>query len=247
MERYIQQQEIYMKTVISGALGVYLLLGAVAQAQPHSPPELRPEPRFKLEALSFKAINETGSDRLGSDEVYVSIHVPTHKVATRSQIYRNVDVGETRHFPLDQSCILPIAGLNRPTTLFGNKGETWSCLVDGAAGPFSFTVVLREKDPCDFFPFLCFSHGVLPGAEPPPIDQTDDLIGRREVVYSMEELTALHVGQVLEESVWLRPCETSCSSWEAEYQFTWRLTRLPDVQPVMPPIGNSLTSADQGL
>ena len=44
-----------MKTVITGTLGAYLLLGAVAQAQPML------EPRFKLEALRFHAINETGN------------------------------------------------------------------------------------------------------------------------------------------------------------------------------------------
>jgi hypothetical protein len=31
-----------------------------------------PEPRFKLEALRFRALNETGIDRFGSDEVYPS-------------------------------------------------------------------------------------------------------------------------------------------------------------------------------
>jgi hypothetical protein len=232
-----------MKTVSSGALGVYLLLGAVAQAQPaHNPPiGLNPEPRFKLEALRFKAINETGIDLLGSDDVYVTIHVPTHKVATRSKIYHNVDAGETTHFPLDQSCILPIANLSGPTTLYGNKGDTWSCAVGGAPGPFSFTVVFREKDSCSYhLPLPCFSHGVAPGAEPPPIDQTDDLIGRREVVYSMQELMALQVGQVLEESIWLSPpCpveSTECGQpgTAAEYQFTWRITRLPDAQPATP-------------
>jgi hypothetical protein len=58
----------------------------------------------------------------------------------------------------------------------------------------------------------------------------------------MEELTALQVGQVMEESIRLRPCTStgatvfSCSSWEAEYQFTWRLTRLPDAEPVVGPV-----------
>jgi hypothetical protein len=242
-----------MKAVISGTLGVYFLLGAFAQAQPvHNPPNsLIPEPRFKLEALRFKAINETGYDwpGLGSDEVYVTIHVPTHKVATRSQIFGDVDAGVTKYFPLEQSCILPIAGLSGPTTLYGypagmaNKipgvPDTWSCSEAGAPGPFSFTVVFREKDPCDFgIPILaCFSHGVAPGSEPPPIDETDDLIGRRVVIYSMQELQALQVGEVLEESIWLTPSclngennECGQSGTDAEYQFTWRITRLPDAQ-----------------
>jgi hypothetical protein len=239
-----------MKTVISGALGAYLLLGAVAQAQPaHNPPiGLNPEPRFKLEALSFKALNETGDDWPFSDEVYVTIWVPAQKVATRSQIYHNVDAGETKHFPLDQSCILPIANLSGPTLLKGNRGDTWTCATFGAPGPFSFTVVLREKDRCDhYLPLgICFDNGILPGEEPPPINRVDDLIGRREVVYSMEELMALHVGQVLEESVWLSPpCPSDrdvCEFDDTVYQFTWRITRLPDAQPTTPPVVGPLTS-----
>jgi hypothetical protein len=71
---------------------------------------------------------------------------------------------------------------------------------------------------------------------------TCEVIGQHEVVYSMEELIALQVGQVLEESIRLRPCIKPapqvyyCAPWEAEYQFTWRLTRLPDAEPVVGPI-----------
>jgi hypothetical protein len=232
-----------MKTVIGGALGTYLLLGAVAHAQPaHNPPSgLNPEPRFKLEALRFKALNETGLDFWPfSDEVYVSIHVPTHKVATLSKIYNDVDAGETNHFPLDQSCILPIADLSAPTTLHGENGETWRCAAGGAPGPFSFTVVFREKDPCNWGPWSCFEHGVpVPeGDEPPPINGADDLIGRSEVVYSMQELIALQVGQVLEESIWLypgcRPLPCGTPGTDALYQFTWQITRLPDAQVATP-------------
>src|SRR5262249_34027438 len=148
---------------------------------------------------------ETGSNFPGSDEVYVTIHVPGH-AATRSKIFGDVDAGETNHFPLDQRCIFPIAGVNGPTMLEGFKGDTWTCAFGGAvvAGPFfSFTVLLHEKDPCGFPP--CWGHGVSPGEEPPAIHLQDDLIGRRVVVYSMEELIALHVGQNLEESVRLSP------------------------------------------
>ena len=55
------------------------------------------------------------------------------------------------------------------------------------------------------------------------------------MVYSMEELTALHVGQVVEESVRLGwdVCHNSFPFQGcAKYDFTWRLTRLPDAEPV---------------
>ena len=63
------------------------------------------EPRFKIEALGFRALNETGVDRFGPDEGYVTIHVPALDVATRTQVFEDVNAGETRSIPLDQSWI----------------------------------------------------------------------------------------------------------------------------------------------
>jgi hypothetical protein len=221
-----ETQETYMKPLITGAVGVCLLLSTEAGAQV--------EPGFKLEALSFKAIHETGRNWPGSDEVYVTIHVPGH-AATISKIFGDVDAGETHRFPVDQSCIYPIAGLNGPTVLHGHFGATWTCDSFGAAVPdrFSFTVVLREKDsPCPPPPLGCFEPGFspVPGGEPGPIHDVDDLIGRREVVYSKEELIALHRGQELVESVRLSPpCPVGqdvCDASDTDYQFTWRITRI---------------------
>jgi hypothetical protein len=223
-----ETKETYMKRLMIGALGVCLLLSTEAGAQV--------EPRFVLEAISFKAIHETGSNWPGSDEVYVTIHVPGH-AATRSRIFGNVDAGETMHFPRDQRCIFPIAERNGPTFLDGYRGDTWHCARAGGfagaaiAGPFfSFTVALRERDHCGgFFPPSCFGPGVAPGEEPGPLDIGDDLIGRREVVYSREELIAMHVRQTLVESVRLSPpCPVGqdvCEASDTEYQFTWRITR----------------------
>jgi hypothetical protein len=208
-----------MRRLITGAVGVCLLLSTEAGAQV--------EPRFELSAISFKAIHETGSNWPGSDEVYVTIHVPGH-AATVSKIFGDVDAGETKRFPVDQRCIFPIDGLNGRTLLLGYRGDTWTCAFRGAAiaGPFfSFTVVLREKDSCP----ACLEHGAVPGAEPGPIEPDDDLIGRHVVVYSREELIALHRGQELVESIWLSPpCPVGqdvCEATDTEYQFTWRITR----------------------
>jgi hypothetical protein len=110
-------------------------------------------------------------------------------------------------------------------SLRGDLGDTWSCSFGGAPGPFSFEVEIREVD---------FHEESL---------WDSDLIGKYSVVYSLEELLALQVGQVVEESVKLGPCHeyndpagTVCNPWDAVYVFTWRLTRLPDATtPVMSP------------
>ena len=150
-----------MKTFIAGTIAACLLLpvigsGALADAARNSPIGAQPGnlspgalARFKLEAVSFGALDETGwFDWTGSDEVYVSIHVPARNVATISQVFEDINTDEARNIPSDQNCILPIAGVTGPKGFFGHMGDRWSCSPDGAAGPFSFTVVLREKDGC---------------------------------------------------------------------------------------------------
>jgi hypothetical protein len=219
-----------MKRLMIGALGVCLLLSTEAGAQV--------EPRFVLEAISFKAIHETGSNWPGSDEVYVTIHVPGH-ASTRSKIFGNVDAGETMHFPRDQRCIFPIAERNGPTLFQGHKGDTWHCVRAGGfagaaiAGPFfSFTVVLRERDECPAWTGVgCFAPGTAPGVEPGPLEVGDDLIGRHEVVYSREELIGMQVHQTLVESVSIRPptCPVGqdvCEASDTAYLFTWSITRV---------------------
>jgi hypothetical protein len=75
-----------------------------------------------------------------------------------------------------------------------------------------------------------FVHGYAPGMELGRIATFDDYIGRHRVEYSLEELTALQVGQ--------SKVEGSLVSGGADgvYEFTWRITRLPDAQPVVGPV-----------
>jgi hypothetical protein len=233
-----------MKTLIIGTVSACLLLpiiGAGAQADAAripaigalQPADLPPGAlaRFKLEAVSFHAVDETGwFDFTGSDEVYVSIHVPARNVATISQVFEEIDTGVTTNIPSGQSCILPIAGVTGPKTFDGYAGDRWSCSPEGAPGPFSFTVVLREKDGCIHFTSWCgFPAGERPGQEPEPIDPVDGLIGRHTVNYSMEELLALQVGQSKVEN-------SLVSGGDGIYQFDWRITRLPDAEPVVGPV-----------
>jgi hypothetical protein len=104
-----------MKMFISGTVGAFLLLPVIGAGAQPQPPNVTPGAlaRFKLEAVSFHAISETGwSNWPGSDEIYVNIHDPARQVATRSRLFEGVQAGQTRDFPSDQSCILPIAGVS---------------------------------------------------------------------------------------------------------------------------------------
>jgi hypothetical protein len=235
--------EMNMKTFISGTVSALLLLaiiGAGAQAQPSNaaqPSNVTPGAlaRFKVEAVSFDAVDETGwFDWTGHDEVYVAIHVPDRQIATYSQIFWGVDSGEGRDIPSDQNCILPIAGVSGPTTLDAGGGRSnpvdrWSCSNDGAPGPISFTVWLYEKDDCPPV-FSCFDPGTVPGGTPEPHSE-DDLLGSHTVTYSMEELLKLQVGESK-----VRGSLVTGGGDSSTYDFNWRITRLPDAEPVVSPV-----------
>jgi hypothetical protein len=224
--------EINMKTLIIGTVGACLLLPIIgADAQPLAP-NVTPGAlaRFKVEAVSFHAISETGwSNWPGSDEIYVNIHDPARQVATRSRLFEGVDAGQTKKFPSDQKCILPIAGVSGPTTFnaYKNPGDRWSCSNAGAPGPLSFTVSMYERD----YWIFDFPPGYgSPGVELKPIGTYDDYIGRLTVQHSMEELTALQVGQSKSKS------SLVAGGANGIYEFTWLLTRLPDAEPVLGPV-----------
>ena len=245
-----------MKTFIAGTVGACLLLpisvGAQAQPVPHV---LNGEPRYKVEAIRVRAIDELGYDYPFSDEILVIIRVPAQNVIIVSKIFEDFDTGEKKDFPPNKSCILPIAGLN-PTNfriLRGDDGATWTCSADGIRGGFAFTVEMYEKDD-GFFGIRGFFENCLYHFPPAcrfsdaPPDAVDDLIGRpRTLVFPPEEFEAVmpNVGDTFEESIKLgchyneygepRVCHTFPGHTGPEYEFTWRITRLPDALPILHP------------
>jgi hypothetical protein len=73
---------------------------------PDTTPETPPH-TYTIKATSFRCNDETGADFLGSDEPYwifgaVGGGIP---ITTRSQIFGDVDTGESRNFAADQGCI----------------------------------------------------------------------------------------------------------------------------------------------
>jgi hypothetical protein len=63
--------------------------------------------RYRIKATSFRCNDETGVDFLGSDEpywIFGSLGGGT-AVTTRSQVFGDVDTGETRNFATNEGCI----------------------------------------------------------------------------------------------------------------------------------------------
>ncbi len=189
------------------------------------------ERRYKVEALGFKARDESGWDWTGSDEVMVETR--DAKGWTVTNEIGGIDSGDNHHFNPAVSCIIAVrAGI---VVL----GKTSVCNDVGEPAPFGFRVEMWEKDFSIFgFPIKCLTGGPPTHGGPHCANDGmgDDFIGSAQVDLSVQELeTALpNVGTEYIETVVLNPCssgESVCDvTYGPDYSFTYRITRLPDVR-----------------
>jgi len=212
--------------------------GALKPAPSDTQPGELAERRYQVEALSFRCIDEDWYDFWGSDEVTVSINYPFHHM-TFTGIFIDVDSDdEPRSFGSGYNCILPIT--TPPTMIASSKGP-WACTDEGISGPFEFEVWMHEMDRPNLL-------------EDPPIgeevpDGGDELIGRRILKFTAEELARAmpNVNDTFDETINLGTCfdeqgiegdcvETPIFPTGPWYEFTYRLTRLPDRPPVIGPV-----------
>ncbi|HSA86339.1 MAG TPA: hypothetical protein VLE46_09160 [Nitrospira sp.] len=196
------------------------------------------ERRYKIEAMRFKARDETGWDWTGSDEVMIETVDP--KGSTLSEEIRDIDSGDTHHFDPAKSCIVAV----RPGKVV--LGRTSVCDEVGEPAPLGFSVEFWEKDLFNIelpdFPsgFSNCAPSPLPGQHSgfscgANDGSGDDFIGRAQIDLTQQDLDAvlLNVGDEYVETVVLNPCRGAdvCDvTWGPDYTFTYRITRLPDAQ-----------------
>lgn len=188
------------------------------------------ERRYKVEAIRFKARDETGIDWWGSDEVMVG--TADAEGSTASNEIGDIDSGDTHEFDPAVSCLIGV----RPGV--ATLGRDSVCDPAGKPGPFSFAVEFWEKD-FSIFGGFCAVVGPLPGWHVAPHcvndHRGDDFIGWRELFFPVPDLEATlpNVGDSFTETVVLDPCPPgadACGDWDfPDYSFTYRTTRLPDV------------------
>lgn len=231
---------------------------AIASVVPHANVDVtRPtaltEARYKVEAVSFKAIDEDGYDRpFISDEIVVIFNDAQRGIYAVSREFDDVDAGEQRAFNATENCMVPIRIPDEnhpyPSWVMRSSGP-WACTDAGIPGPFSFQVLMYEDDSgfihdcLGTFTGCSFEIG-YPG-------DNDDLIGRQTLAFSAAELGAAmpNVHDTYEDTITLGPCYDervmTCGEglWSPTgplYTFTYRITRLPDarVNPVLDPTPN---------
>lgn len=193
------------------------------------------ERRYKIEAIRFKARDETGIDWLGSDEVMVETE--DAKGWTVSNEIGDIDTGDTHDFDPAKSCIVAV----RPGIVV--LGESSVCEEVGEPAPLGFRVEFWERDSIGFSRGWCGRGGELPepGRHAGPYHATcpsgedsgdNHFIGSARIDYPTHELEAAlpKVGDEVVETVKLDPCPGGYCAGVPDYTFTWRVTRLPDVR-----------------
>jgi len=181
-------------------------------------------PQFVATAVKFKALDETGADWAGSDEVYV-VFAEYDPIRERmSDVYGDVDSGETKTFHSGDRCIAPLQTCDR------------------GKSSIHFGVAFWERDDWTF-PFPDFCPGLIGDSHTIYEDGLcpyDDFIGRVDVNWPQADLVAAlpNVGDSFERTV-------KESGGSGSYQLTYRIARLPDVTRTIvihiPPIDPTFT------
>jgi len=95
-------------------------------------------PHYIVETTSFKTLNETGWDILGSDEIVVRYLANNQSMFTG--VYGSVDTGDTHQFRSLQRCISPAIDPD------SSYNHSWQCGPQGTSGPISFAIEFFEYD-----------------------------------------------------------------------------------------------------
>ena len=168
-------------------------------------------PQFVVHAVKFRAVDETGWDWPGSDEVHwvFADWQPFDERATT--VYGNVDSGETKTFRAVDQCIAPQPDCTRGVNIVRFAVAAWEKDPDvGFSGLFGLQKPRRAN-----------SHDMYETG----ISSGDDLIGRVQVGFSQQQLLGSlpNVGDVVEREI--RP-----TGGAGSYRLTYRITRLADIR-----------------
>jgi hypothetical protein len=187
-----------------------------------APPTTLPGPRYKVEAVSFKADDESGWDWTGSDEPIWAFHgvSGTETTIDWAQEFGDVDTGESRNF--GPRCLVPncTSGVPGPITvnavlvesdLFGTGTQEYGRKLGGAV-----------KDVCGDYLNACLAIDKFVGMIADELHGLlgDDFIDFEAIHWPATDLAQLaYVGASGDETI-------RFSDGDARYTLTVRTTRM---------------------
>ena len=180
-----------MRRLLIAAVAAALLVMAVpASAEiPPDTQDLAPgeTPLYGVKVHSFEAIDESGADWAGSDEVF-GLFLSNRGYTVRTRTYGDVDTGESRFIQLGERCLAPQHLLSGGPSVgvLRAPGDSWNCPSSkgGVEGPLNLRLSLYEDDECRAI-LGCFNP-----YHPDVRDPEDDLIGETFVTYSRSYLAS---------------------------------------------------------
>lgn len=177
-------------------------------------------PHFIVEALYYEAIDESGPNSPGSDEVFAIFESAGQRVST-SQV-EDVDTGDRIEFDAAQRCIGPAVDND------GSQNAAWTCDQGGRPGPVQFSINLYERDPhyADIFrPQWCIRTGNTDIGVAECFTRNTDVLFDADFSYETAEILA-HLDPNCR--CWQQTARYRESDWrgDMEYQVTFRIVRV---------------------
>lgn len=214
----------------------------------------RYEARYKVELIKVKALDETGVNLFGSDEILVIADVDGVRDIGSYELWiqkglGDMDSGETVTIGPENACLLPAVD--------NVKDGKWSCAEAGHPAPFTLTFTVIEKDGVGrvVWESLTRLEGVgfcISSTQNGDISSdclsgggADEFnsVGSVRRVYTVVDLAGLAVGQTREDNFVVDVCsamltingsECGYSSWNnywnGVYRLSVRVTRLKNVR-----------------
>jgi hypothetical protein len=226
------------RLLTAAVIAAFSVMAVPAGAQIHAGTQTAPgEPLYTVEVHGFTAIDESGYDLSGSDEIF-GIFRSNRGDAVRTSTYGDVDTGEFRRIASGERCLAPQHLLSDTPRIPGwlwAPYNTWDCPPSegGVPGPINLILELLEDDAYCGAALGCSNPYV-----PQVIDPADDRIQRILLSYSRGRLESRlrHSGDLLADKFTFGgACEDppGCVSHPAsatgpEYKLTINIRRVND-------------------
>jgi hypothetical protein len=194
-------------------------------------------PRYIVEAISMHAVDETGPDFPGADEIIASFQSEGNGMFTG--VYGDFDTNETKALRSGQRCMYAAIDPDN------QANHNWSCDPNGRTGPIDFIVTLYEYDGewRNFFsPGFCIGSNDV-GYGNCGIRVRSTVVGSYRKFFSEAELAAAlpHPGDSFSATLLIDNCSEAVtvrgetcgySTWlptYAAYTLNYRVTRVADL------------------